>query len=210
MANLKLTSTEQINIAGKRVSNIKVHNISGINNVYQETIKLDNRPASYAYLYIAEVHAADDTNEHIYIEAHTDRGFGLGTTGNNSDTNITFEPLLDASSIYILDQETGARQIAIDMRASGDVIPTSDSSTDGADDRVISVTSTSVFLAGANGADLDRQSTTFWGNQKAIAATMTDNQKAYRQELRDLPATSSPELDADGQLTGVTWPTNPE
>ena len=39
---------------------------------------------------------------------------------------------------------------------------------------------------------------------------MTDEQKVYRQELRDLPATASPELDEDGNLTGVTWPEKPE
>ena len=39
--------------------------------------------------------------------------------------------------------------------------------------------------------------------------TITQEQKDYRQELRDLIATSSPELDSDGQLTGVTWPVKP-
>lgn len=33
---------------------------------------------------------------------------------------------------------------------------------------------------------------------------------AYRQSLRDLPSTSSPQLDENGQLTNVTWPTKPE
>tara|TARA_B100002019_G_C21202724_1_gene564919 strand:+ start:806 stop:1222 length:417 start_codon:yes stop_codon:yes gene_type:complete len=33
--------------------------------------------------------------------------------------------------------------------------------------------------------------------------------KVYRQELRDLPANSSPELNEDGQLTNVVWPTTP-
>ena len=32
----------------------------------------------------------------------------------------------------------------------------------------------------------------------------------YRQALRDLPANSTPSLDDNGQLTGVTWPTPPE
>tara|TARA_R110000824_G_scaffold362735_1_gene550702 strand:+ start:489 stop:869 length:381 start_codon:yes stop_codon:yes gene_type:complete len=32
----------------------------------------------------------------------------------------------------------------------------------------------------------------------------------YRQALLDLPETASPELDSDGNLTGVTWPTIPE
>ena len=34
--------------------------------------------------------------------------------------------------------------------------------------------------------------------------------KTYRQELRDLPATSTPDFDEDGKLIGVTWPTKPE
>ena len=40
--------------------------------------------------------------------------------------------------------------------------------------------------------------------------TMTADQTAYRKSLRDLPSTASPELDSDGQLTGVTWPEKPE
>ena len=31
----------------------------------------------------------------------------------------------------------------------------------------------------------------------------------YRQQLRDLPANSSPQLDDDGILTNVTWPSPP-
>jgi len=31
----------------------------------------------------------------------------------------------------------------------------------------------------------------------------------YRQHLRDLPAMSSPDLDEDGNLTGVEWPVVP-
>ena len=40
--------------------------------------------------------------------------------------------------------------------------------------------------------------------------TPTQAQLDYRTALRDLPLTTSPELDEDGQLTGVTWPTKPE
>lgn len=32
----------------------------------------------------------------------------------------------------------------------------------------------------------------------------------YCQELRDLPSNSDPQLDENGQLTNVTWPTPPE
>ena len=41
--------------------------------------------------------------------------------------------------------------------------------------------------------------------------TLSDAWKTYRQALRDLPASASPSLDADGELdsTSVTWPTEP-
>ena len=40
--------------------------------------------------------------------------------------------------------------------------------------------------------------------------TSSQEQKDYRQALRDLPSTASPELDEQGNLTNVTWPTKPE
>tara|TARA_Y100000114_G_scaffold151898_1_gene169363 strand:+ start:788 stop:1147 length:360 start_codon:yes stop_codon:yes gene_type:complete len=41
--------------------------------------------------------------------------------------------------------------------------------------------------------------------------TLTDAWKTYRQALRDLPASSTPKVDANGDLdlTSVTWPTEP-
>ena len=36
--------------------------------------------------------------------------------------------------------------------------------------------------------------------------TMTQAQIDYRQALRDLPATADPQLDENGNLTNVTWP----
>ena len=36
--------------------------------------------------------------------------------------------------------------------------------------------------------------------------TMTQAQIDYRQALRDLPATADPQLDDQGNLTNVTWP----
>ena len=43
---------------------------------------------------------------------------------------------------------------------------------------------------------------------------LSDSQKSewatYRQALRDLPANSTPSLDENGNLTGVTWPSKPE
>jgi len=39
--------------------------------------------------------------------------------------------------------------------------------------------------------------------------TMTQAQIDYRQALRDLPETADPQLDEQGNLTNVTWPTEP-
>ena len=41
--------------------------------------------------------------------------------------------------------------------------------------------------------------------------TLADSWKTYRQALRDLPASATPKLDADGNLdmSSVTWPTLP-
>jgi len=40
--------------------------------------------------------------------------------------------------------------------------------------------------------------------------TMTSEWQTYRQALRNLPANSTPSLDENNELTGVTWPTKPE
>ena len=40
--------------------------------------------------------------------------------------------------------------------------------------------------------------------------TASQEQINYRQSLRDLPSTASPELDENGQLSNVTWPNKPE
>ena len=48
--------------------------------------------------------------------------------------------------------------------------------------------------------------TDWWAGQDL---TMTQTQKDYRQALRDLPSTAEPQLDENGQLTNVTWPTKP-
>ena len=41
--------------------------------------------------------------------------------------------------------------------------------------------------------------------------TMSDSWRAYRQALRDLPASASPKLNSDYELdlTSVSWPTEP-
>ena len=52
------------------------------------------------------------------------------------------------------------------------------------------------------------QETDWWAVGDRIDS-MTNEQKIYRKQLRDLPSTASPELDENGQLTNVTWPTKP-
>ena len=172
MANLKLTSTEQISVAGKRVNNIKSHNISDINNVYQETIKLNKRPASYTYLYVASVPPAGADDKSIYIEVHTDREF-TGTCDGDTSTTVT----LDAAITPVALDQITARSVAPDLRLVSDVVPTTDSHTDGADDRVISVASDTQFVIGAATASATNQLITFYGNQKQIEATMVTGQK---------------------------------
>ena len=39
--------------------------------------------------------------------------------------------------------------------------------------------------------------------------TMTQAEKDYRQELRDLPTTQTPTLNEDGDTVGITWPDKP-
>ena len=54
--------------------------------------------------------------------------------------------------------------------------------------------------------ETDKYSITDWphASEEVKQAWIT-----YRQELRDLPSTSTPELDENGNLTNVTWPTPP-
>tara|TARA_A100001234_G_C12608016_1_gene378060 strand:+ start:526 stop:900 length:375 start_codon:yes stop_codon:yes gene_type:complete len=49
-----------------------------------------------------------------------------------------------------------------------------------------------------------------WALRAMDGPSMTQEQKDYRQALRDLPLSTSPQLDEFGRLTNVTWPTKPE
>ena len=51
---------------------------------------------------------------------------------------------------------------------------------------------------------------TDWKDLPSYPGTDQEEWRTYRQSLRDLPSTSSPELDENGQLSNVTWPTKPE
>ena len=52
---------------------------------------------------------------------------------------------------------------------------------------------------------------TDWVVTKAdeTSGAVSNDWKTYRQALRDLPASASPQLDDNGNLTNVTWPTEP-
>ena len=51
---------------------------------------------------------------------------------------------------------------------------------------------------------------TDWRATVDYPGTDQDDWRTYRQALRDLPATAEPQLDEQGLLTNVTWPTKPE
>jgi len=50
-----------------------------------------------------------------------------------------------------------------------------------------------------------------WTQSRDLTLSNDDSWKTYRQALRDLPASASPKLDADGNLdmSSVTFPTEP-
>ena len=52
---------------------------------------------------------------------------------------------------------------------------------------------------------------TDWVVTKAdeTSGAVSNDWKTYRQALRDLPASASPQLDDNENLTNVTWPTKP-
>ena len=50
---------------------------------------------------------------------------------------------------------------------------------------------------------------TDWTQNRDVTLSNDADWKMYRQKLRDLPSTAEPQLDAEGNLTNVTWPTKP-
>ena len=51
---------------------------------------------------------------------------------------------------------------------------------------------------------------TDWRMVSDYPGTNQTEWQTYRQALRDLPATASPSLDENGELTGVNWPEKPQ
>ena len=57
----------------------------------------------------------------------------------------------------------------------------------------------------------DRRITeTDWRDLPSYPGTDQNDWRTYRQALRDLPSIAEPQLDEEGNLTNVTWPTKPE
>ena len=54
-----------------------------------------------------------------------------------------------------------------------------------------------------------RLAETDWTQNRDITLSNDSDWKIFRQALRDLPSTAKPQLDENGQLTNVTWPTKP-
>ena len=50
---------------------------------------------------------------------------------------------------------------------------------------------------------------TDWTQNRDVTLANDAEWAAYRQALRDLPNTATPELDEHGNLTNVTWPEKP-
>ena len=50
---------------------------------------------------------------------------------------------------------------------------------------------------------------TDWTQYRDVTLSNDSDWQTYRQSLRDLPSTASPQLDEKGQLINVTWPTKP-
>ena len=50
---------------------------------------------------------------------------------------------------------------------------------------------------------------TDWTQNRDVTLSNDSDWQTYRQSLRDLPSTASPQLDEKGQLINVTWPTKP-
>ena len=48
-----------------------------------------------------------------------------------------------------------------------------------------------------------------WTQYRDVSLSNDSDWKTYRQTLRDLPSTAEPQLDEQGNLTNVTWPTKP-
>ena len=51
---------------------------------------------------------------------------------------------------------------------------------------------------------------TDWTQNRDVTLSKYSDWKTYRQALRNLQSTAEPQLDENGKLTNVTWPTKPE
>ena len=177
MANLKVSINEQVSVSGKRVNNTKTTNIPGINNIYQERIKLNNRPSSYMYLYMEEANANNLHGKTVYLEAATDRTFTFTGDGTGGSTTVTMDAVLHPS----VTNTTTTVGLAPSMRLSGDIIPTGETNTDGADNRVTSVNvlDNAEFDIAANTVSGSDQYVSVFGNERTIEGSVLVSGEKY-------------------------------
>ena len=55
-----------------------------------------------------------------------------------------------------------------------------------------------------------RLTETDWTQNRDVTLSNDSDWQTYRQSLRDLPSVAEPQLDEQGNLTNITWPTKPE
>ena len=179
MANLKLTTTEESLVKGKRVSNSHVHNITDIKNIYQETISLNKNTESYAYLHVAEVPAVGSHDEKtMYIQAHTGRQFKATGGGTGSSTEVTTAATI---ATYVTEGSQSSVATGLDLVGSDTATIGSGATHEtGKDDWVASIHATDptkfnlpVNTAGSTTHD----GIHFTGNQFSILATTVSGEK---------------------------------
>ena len=51
---------------------------------------------------------------------------------------------------------------------------------------------------------------TDWTQNRDVTLSNDSDWQTYRQSLRDLPSVAEPQLDEQGNLINITWPTKPE
>ncbi len=115
---------------------------------------------------------------------------------------MTLMAINDVVSMYLSDNDIDHYRVSdgIAYTITDEVIPISQSD-------LISASENLAMLRLRQKRDIFISQTDWWSGSDL---TMTAEQTAYRQALRDLPSTATPALDEDGQLTGVTWPEKPE
>ena len=180
MANLKLTTTEESTVKGKRVKNSHSHNISNIKNIYQETISVNKNTASYMYLHVAEVPAVGSHDEKtMYIQAHTSRQFK--STGGGAGTGSPVITTAATIASYVTEGSLSNVTTGLDLVGSDtDTIGSGATHETGKDDWVASIHASdpTIFSLPVNAAgSTTHDAIHFTGNQFTISGSTVIGEK---------------------------------